>query len=271
MEMTDGRGILYPTRLPTFHREPAPENVAPLARWFWVPRWQLAAGRTSRQQLLPFPASNLVIQPDSITISGPTSRASHRDLTGTGWAVGALLRPAGVAALGLHPPALRDREVPFAADDLHEEIVEAMADSDEVAGRTRALAVFVRWLVALDAPDDSALLANTMEDLIASDRTLMRVEQVAQRLHLSVRGLQRLAERHVGLPPLAIIRRYRLQEAAQRLRSDPAVTIADVAAELGYADHAHLTADFRTVLGLSPRAYRSDATPGGVTQALPTN
>ena len=37
------------------------------------------------------------------------------------------------------------------------------------------------------------------------------------------------------------------------------VTIAQVAADLGYADHAHLTTDFRTVLGLTPNRYRSSS------------
>ena len=53
-----------------------------------------------------------------------------------------------------------------------------------------------------------------------------------------------------------MIGRYRLQEAAQRLREDPSLTVAHVAAELDYADHAHLTADFRQVLGFSPSLYR---------------
>ena len=54
-----------------------------------------------------------------------------------------------------------------------------------------------------------------------------------------------------------MIGRYRLQEAAQRLREDPSLTVAHVAAELDYADHAPpLTADFRQVLGLSPSLYR---------------
>ena len=53
-----------------------------------------------------------------------------------------------------------------------------------------------------------------------------------------------------------MIGRYRLQEAAQRLREDPSLTVAQVAAELDYADHAPLTADFRQVLGLSPSLYR---------------
>ena len=46
--------------------------------------------------------------------------------------------------------------------------------------------------------------------------------------------------------------------AAQRLREDRAVTVSRIAAELGYADHAHLTADFRRVLGLTPSGYREE-------------
>ena len=101
-----------------------------------------------------------------------------------------------------------------------------------------------------------ALAANRMEDVVTSDRSILRVDQLARRLDLSIRSLQRLSERYIGLPPLAVIRRYRLQEAAQRLREDSSVTVAQVAVELDYADHAHLTADFRRVLGLSPSRYR---------------
>lgn len=132
-----------------------------------------------------------------------------------------------------------------------------MGGRDEDAGRANAVEAFTAWLVArLAAPEEGALLANAMEDLIATERSLVHVDQVAARLHISVRTLQRLAERYVGVPPLAIIRRYRLQEAAQRLRQDPGVRVADVAAELGYADQSHLTDDFTRILGITPRGYR---------------
>lgn len=259
----DARGILHPTRLPTFHRVPAPEPLAHLVRWFWIPRWQLAPGRTSRQEVLTFPASNLTVQPDGVGISGPTSRISHRDLTGTGWAVGALLRPAGVAALGIRPAGLVDAEAPFDSPDLHRAVVDAMADPDHDAGRARAVAAYADWLAARPGEhDDAALAANELEDVVSTQRDVVRVEQLAARLHLSVRSVQRLAERFIGVTPLAMIRRYRLQEAATRLREDRTVTVADVAAELGYADHAHLTSDFRRVLGFTPRDYRDEAAPG---------
>jgi len=123
-----------------------------------------------------------------------------------------------------------------------------------------AVDAFATWMAGcVDPPDDGGLLANEMEDLVATDRTVVRVDQVARHLGVSTRTVQRLARRYVGLPPAAVIRRYRLQEAAQRLRLDPSASIAQAAAELGYADHAHLDADFRTVLGVSPSSYRRTA------------
>jgi AraC-like DNA-binding protein len=67
--------------------------------------------------------------------------------------------------------------------------------------------------------------------------------------------------RYVGLPPSTMIRRRRLQEAAERLRTDPDTTLAAVAAELGYSDHAHLANEFRSVLGLALGAYRRRVSP----------
>jgi len=258
-ETIDPRGVLYPARLPTFHREPSPEELGGLVRWFWIPRWRLAAGRTSRQELLPFPASNLVVAWDGVTLSGPSSRASHRDLRGTGWAVGMLLRPAALPSLGVEPESIRDAEVVFDAPGLLQTVSTAMADPDEATGRRLAVAACARWCTRhLRTPEGDGVLANAMEELVAADRTIVRVEQLAEALGVTTRAVQRLAKRYIGLTPLAVIRRYRLQEAAQRLRDEPDVTISQVAAELGYADHAHLSGDFRTVLGFTANDYRRD-------------
>ncbi|WP_461170181.1 helix-turn-helix domain-containing protein [Arthrobacter sp. Z1-15] len=284
----DERGLLYPARLPAFHRLPPPQVLEDRVRWFWIPEWNLGAGVISRQDILPFPALNLVIGPEGVSLSGPATRSSHRNLRGRGWAVGVLLRPAAVPAFTSDPGALRDAEVPYSAPDLHAAVLAAMGsetgeqtgggandshgnengnengnDDGGVARRARAAAVVVSWLqTKIPVPAAEARLANRLEDLIRTDPSLTRVDQAADRLGVSVRTLQRLARRHVGLPPLAMIRRYRLQEAADRLRSDPGAVIADVAADLGYADHAHLAAAFRDVLGLPPSGYRRAAAPG---------
>ena len=253
------RGTLYPARLPSFHRIPAPAALADRVRWFWIPEWNLAPGRVSRQELLPFPALNLVVQPDGVTLSGPATRHAFRDLSGRGWAVGMLLRPAAVPVFVPDPGSLRDVEIPFPAPELLAAVSAAMADGDGdgASRRSAAVAAASRWLEAhVPAPGADAALANRLEDLIRSDTALTRVDQAAEQLGVSARTLQRLARRHVGLPPLAMIRRYRLQEAAERVRLQPGIPIADIAAELGYADHAHLAAAFREVLGFTPSSYR---------------
>lgn len=252
------RGILYPARLPTLRRLPAPGEVAEFVRWFWIPEWDIASGRISRQQLIPYPACNLVVQPEHVTLSGPATRVAYRDLAGRGWAVGALLRPAAVPSLTIDPTELRDREQVVDAAELHRPVVAAMALADPEARHLAAVAAFTGWLAAhLPTPTDRDRLANALMEVIEGDPEVQTIVDAAARLGVSPRTLQRLALRYVGLPPAELIRRRRLQEAAARVRDDPTISLAHLAAELGYADQGHLTREFRDRLGFTPSAYRS--------------
>ena len=75
--LSDSRGILYPHHLPRFERRPAPADLTHMIRWFWIPRWNLPPGEVSTQKVLPFPATNLVIEPSMIALHGPTTEAIH--------------------------------------------------------------------------------------------------------------------------------------------------------------------------------------------------
>lgn len=256
--MNPTRGVLYPARLPQFHRLPPAPATAELAAWFWIPEWDVEPGRSSRQDIVSYPALNLVVEQDGVVLAGATTTASHRDLRGRGWAVGALLRPAAVAALVEDPAALVDRSRPFDAPELCAAVAAAMAGGD--GHRERAVAAFSAWLVRRVGPVRAAgRHANALVDVLLGEGAADTPEEAATRLAVSVRTLQRLTHRHVGLSPAAMIRRRRLQEAAQRIREQPEADLASVAAELGYADHAHLTRDFRAVLGVAPRSYRAEA------------
>jgi len=246
------RGVLYPERLPRFTRLPPPAAASELVAWFWIPEWSLPPGATSKQPVLGYPAANLVVEPDGVTLWGATTRASERELRGSGWAVGAVLKPAAFARLHEAPSELVDRHVTLDAPPLHRAVCAAMPD------RETAVAAASAWLVDRAAPPTAdGRLANAMADLLMSDAAILRLDDAAERLRVSVRTLQRLAHRTVGLSPAAMIRRRRLQEAAQRVRDKPDAALADVAAELGYADQAHLANDFRAVLGLTASDYRA--------------
>ena len=253
------RGILYPARLPSFRRVPPPAPLEDLVRWFWIPEWDIAAGRTSRQYLVAYPACNLVIQPEQVSLSGPTTRLSYRDLTGRGWAVGALLRPAAVPAFVDPPADLRDSERLLDAPQLHSAVIKAMRIAERDTRHREAVETFSEWLAerALRVSGEGRL-ANAIADLMDTAPDVRTLHDAATRLHISPRTLQRLANRYVGLAPVEMIRRRRLQEAAQRVRLEPDASLAQIATELGYADHAHLTREFRDRLGFTPSAYRQD-------------
>lgn len=261
------RGILHPARLQTLARLDPPSEAAPFVRWFWIPEWDVEPGRTSRQQIIAFPACNLVVENGTVTLVGPTTRVSHRDLEGRGWGVGALLRPTAVAALTPSPAELRDRLVELDRPELAEAVTAAWYHSDpdaadDASSRHRCVvAAFGAWLrEAIPQPSEDALLTDRLVALVEDDPSVIRPDEAARRLGVSLRTLQRLAHRHIGLSPAELIRRRRLQSAAEAVRTRSDVDLATIAAELGYADHAHLTREFRDRLGFTPTRYRLDTT-----------
>lgn len=213
------KGIPYPARLPRFSRLPAPPDMQHLVSWFWIPEWDIAPGRSSRQHLIAYAACNLVVQREGMELSGPSTKASHRDLSGKGWAVGALLRPAAVPSFTDSPGELRDGRLWMDASDLLAAVTEVMGKNSPTRGE-EAAALLAGWLLdRVPSAMDEALLANAMTEAIANDPELVRIADVAQRLSVSTRTLQRLAVKYVGLSPSALIRRRQLQEAASQLRT----------------------------------------------------
>ena len=248
--------MLYPQGLPRLARIEPPRSAEDLVEWFWVPEWDLPEGVVSQQPVLAYPAANLVIECDGVALYGATTRMTERLLVGSGWAVGAVLRPIAFAALAAEPALLVDRSATIDAPELLASVVALMPGHPE-----EACARVSTWLDARVGPrTPDGRLANDAARLLMTDPSVLRVEDAASRLAVSVRSLQRRAHQTVGLSPAAIIRRRRLQEAAQRARDEPDVPLAQIAAELGYADQAHLANDFRSILGVAPSGYRQTST-----------
>ena len=105
-------------------------------------------------------------------------------------------------------------------------------------------------------------MAQQVADLVSritADPGLRRVDELSAASGMTARTLQRLFADYVGVSPKWVMRRARLHEAAERADSGEPVDWAELAADLGYADQAHLTRDFTTTLGVSPTRY---AAPG---------
>jgi AraC family transcriptional regulator len=61
----------------------------------------------------------------------------------------------------------------------------------------------------------------------------------------------------VGQSPWRFVQGHRIRHAQQVLRGSQ-TPLAEVAAQLGYADQSHFTHSFRRATGLTPKAYRSE-------------
>jgi len=121
-------------------------------------------------------------------------------------------------------------------------------------------------------PGDS--FDRALRHLLAQPEPL-RPSALADALHLSTRTLQRAFKERVGFSPRMYARITRLQEALSALRVPPACSIAEVAHRIGYADHAHMTREFRELTGRPPSDFRHPARSPHVShsfkpEALPT-
>lgn len=134
----------------------------------------------------------------------------------------------------------------------------AMAAATTAAQRAATLAATLAELVAAADPRRLATAREVAGIARAAevDRSIRSAADLARPAGLGVRTLQRLFAEYAGASPTWVIRRYRLIDAAERVRAGESVVWADVAAELGYADQAHLTRDFSRALGSPPSAYQ---------------
>ena len=259
-----------PVRLARHAASPA---VADFVRHFWVPRWRLPAGVVVEQGVLEYPSANLVIDADAAALYGPEPGRGRQRLEGTGWAFGVLLQP-GVARRLLARPVREviGRSVPVEklrvadAAAMTSRVRDAVARGDDEG----ACAVFESWLLAqrLELDDDARLVRRVVE-LAETDRTVLRADDLARVSGLGLRSLQRLVREQLGLTPKWLIRRYRMQEAAAALASPTPPPLAELAASLGFTDQAHLTREFRAVIGETPRRYARAARQARVPRNSP--
>jgi AraC-like DNA-binding protein len=80
--------------------------------------------------------------------------------------------------------------------------------------------------------------------------------ELAAMTGLSQFALLRAFRAATGLPPHAYLNQLRVRRA--RLLLDDGVPAADVAAQVGFADQAHLTRHFKRVVGVPPAAYQRE-------------
>ena len=251
---------------PIFRYAPGPE-MDDLVRRYWIPVWSLPPGTSTVQRVLQYPVCLLVVSHEYSIMVGVDTGLGRQELTGDGWALGVMLQPAaGAMLLGRSVSQLTDRRMPLA--DVAG--VNGAAVTDQVRSALRpapsaepshlaAVTVMEEALRSLGPVDGEGLLVNRIVEYVEQRTDVQRVGQVCEEFGIGERALQRLTARRIGLSPKWLIQRRRLHEAAERLTTGDRADLAAVAADLGYADQAHFTRDFRTVTGLTPGSFADES------------
>lgn len=261
------RGILDgPTAAGKFaysRHEPGPE-LAPFVEHFWICTWDLTGQPPYVARVLPHPSVNVTAMAAQAHVTGLTRSRYDRTLTDADHVVGARFRP------GCFRPFLASAV--SSLTDTHRTVRDVFGRDDTALRRAVAAAssrgelvdLLEGFLLAgLPARDPVAEEVAGIVDAIAAQPSLVRVDDLAGRLHTTTRRLQRLFAEYVGAGPKWVIRRCRLQEAAARAAASADLDWAELAAELGYADQAHLTRAFTATIGCSPAAYARTCTHAG--------
>ncbi len=248
------------------------EVDAPLDRHlehWWSVTWKLPPGKRHEASTLPHPSIHVVWEGDGVRVVGVTTGRFTRVLEGEGRVFGAKFLPGAFrAVLGAPVSSLTDRVVPFS------EVVgvrrarayrDALAFAAHDEARVRFATTF--WRALLPPPPADAQLLAELVRAATEDRAVHSVEVLRERAGLHLRELQRWFRDAVGISPKWMIQRYRLHAALLELeRGGRALTW--LAQELGYADQAHFTRDFKALTGLTPSRYAavSGAARGGLSE-----
>ncbi|WP_439676060.1 AraC family transcriptional regulator [Embleya sp. MST-111070] len=237
--------------------EPA-ADLAPFVEHHWIVHWDLRGRAPVRQKVLSHPNVHLVFEQPFPAVYGVVRDIFERELSGVGHVFGIKFRAGGFRpVLGAPVATLTDRVVP-AVDLFGPTVVAAGERVLGAAAEPERVALAETWLRgALPAAEPDPAVAETAAIVarITTAPNLFRVDDLAEEVGVPVRRLQRLFAEYVGVGPKWVLRRARLQEVAERAEHGAGIDWAALAADLGYADQAHLTRDFTAAVGTAPSRY----------------
>lgn len=194
-----------------------------------------------------------------ICVIGPRSHASYHQGKALALCIRVRLR-AGTAGsvLGVPIDALRDDAMPLAGL-WGDRAVRLESRLNELTDPGLMLRRFQDALQE-NASDDDVLPRHRIvhETVAALSTTGERFGALARRLSVSERRLRDLFTEQVGLSPKRFARIERVRKV---LAGAEATDWAQLASDAGYYDQSHMTADFHTLMGTSPAAFRAGRLP----------
>lgn len=165
------------------------------------------------------------------------------------------------AAAGRVPPRARRLEPGSAPLMAARRLIACLRSAPDAADFGEKLS---RLAESLDEPVATAAAAMPMPENVQAVRAyldehftrVVRLSELARLAACTPATINRLFRQSIGLPPYEYLMQNRLRAAARHLRDD-ACSLADIAAETGFADQSHLQRMFKRAFGTTPKVYRN--------------
>jgi transcriptional regulator GlxA family with amidase domain len=115
-------------------------------------------------------------------------------------------------------------------------------------------------LLAAQAQSDSDMFSELEQWITEHLKSDLRIETLAERVHMSPRNFARLYAKTRGRTPAKAVEAVRI-DAARRKLEETTDRIASVAEDCGFSDEEQMRVAFVRVLGVPPREYRKHFAP----------
>jgi AraC-like DNA-binding protein len=139
------------------------------------------------------------------------------------------------------------------ARELHERVCSRTSGEDR-------LDVVQQWVRSRSEHDRRSVVRPELWrawQLVEATNGQCRVQDLATEVQLSPRQLRSLMVAELGLSPKELCRLFRFDRVIAGL-AQGGMSLAEVAAEAGYADQSHLTREFRQMAGCSPTTWLAE-------------
>ena len=235
---------------------PASPELAAFVEHYWAVEWDLRDVPPYVYETLPDPAMHIIFGPESAQVVGVTRGKFSYTLENRGFILGVHFWPGALPLFsGRSASDFTDQFTPLASVFGAEG---AALEAAVLACRNDAerLPLVERFLCARLPKDDTGVRqVRAIIDRVIEDRAIRLVDDLADKVGLHPRTLQRLFNQYVGASPKWVIQRYRLYDAVEQSSAGTDVDWADVALVLGYFDQAHFIKDFKAMVGATPADY----------------
>lgn len=177
---------------------------------------------------------------------------------------GVRLTPLGAfRALGVAAHEITEAITPL--DDIVERGIAALrarvAETPDPADRLALVEAWLRSRLA-QGPRLSAIAVGAWR-FLAGLHGAVRVGEAAGAVGVTPRQLGRVFHEQIGLAPKAAGQLLRFDRALRLMGGRQRLSLAQVAAEAGYADQAHFAREFKSLAGATPSAYARGRLTGG--------